>query len=235
MQSEAAKLKAELRNSQLSKFNQEFRSRCKVLRKLGHIISEGDDDEDVPSDNPLKRPTGGILATKAKAAKEVDTADELLVSELIFDGVFNKLDPSQCAALAMALLPTEKTTESSRPAKDIQEPLRQLETTSRKIGEIQKECGIEIDVDEYVKSFRTDLCEVVYRWSKGAAFKEICKITDMFEGGIIRSVRRLDELISQLSNAARAIGDSGLADKFAEASKTIRRDIIFANSLYVEA
>jgi ATP-dependent RNA helicase DOB1 len=37
----------------------------------------------------------------------------------------------------------------------------------------------------------------------------------------------------QLENAAKAIGDTDLAAKFSESADTIRRDIMFAASLYV--
>ena len=56
---------------------------------------------------------------------------------------------------------------------------------------------------------------------------------DLFEGSVIRATRRLDELMQQLTRAARVVGDEGLAAKIEESNMTIRRDIIFAASLYV--
>ena len=38
-----------------------------------------------------------------------------------------------------------------------------------------------LDVEEYVTSFRTDLCDAVAAWSRGAKFAEIMKMTDVFE------------------------------------------------------
>jgi ATP-dependent RNA helicase DOB1 len=37
--------------------------------------------------------------------------------------------------------------------------------------------------------------EVVYHWSKGMHFDEVMKKTDLFEGTVIRAMRRLDELM----------------------------------------
>ena len=48
-----------------------------------------------------------------------------------------------------------------------------------------------------------------------------------------RATRRLDELMQQLEHAAAVVGDTTLASKFAESRETIRRDIMFAASLYV--
>ncbi len=38
-----------------------------------------------------------------------------------------------------------------------------------------------IDVEEYVSSFRTDLCDVLAAWSRGSKFAEVMKMTDVFE------------------------------------------------------
>lgn len=34
--------------------------------------------------------------------------------------------------------------------------------------------------------------DVVHAWCTGAKFSEICKMTDVFEGSIIRAMRRLE-------------------------------------------
>jgi len=59
------------------------------------------------------------------------------------------------------------------------------------------------------------------------------KLTDVFEGSIIRVIRRLEEMLRQLASASQAIGDMTLKEKFEESSKRIRRDIVFAASLYL--
>ena len=68
---------------------------------------------------------------------------------------------------------------------------------------------------------------------QGAKFYDICKMTPVFEGSIIRVMRRLEELLRQMINAAKAIGNNELERKFSEASTAIKRDIVFAASLYL--
>lgn len=70
-------------------------------------------------------------------------------------------------------------------------------------------------------------------WCQGSKFHEICAITDVFEGSIIRAMRRLEELLRQMCVAAKAIGDETLESKFAEGIRRIKRDIVFAASLYL--
>jgi ATP-dependent RNA helicase DOB1 len=68
---------------------------------------------------------------------------------------------------------------------------------------------------------------------KGAKFIEICKMTDIFEGSIIRCMRRLEELLRQMCSAAKAIGNAELEAKFSDSISKIKRDIVFAVSLYL--
>ena len=61
-------------------------------------------------------------------------------------------------------------------------PLRQLQETARRIGKVSQEAKLDVDIDDYVESFKPHLMDVVYSWSKGASFLQICKMTDVFEG-----------------------------------------------------
>jgi ATP-dependent RNA helicase DOB1 len=43
-----------------------------------------------------------------------------------------------------------------------------------------------IPPDDYVESFRPFMMDVIHAWSKGASFGEVCGMTTIFEGSIIR-------------------------------------------------
>ena len=53
------------------------------------------------------------------------------------------------------------------------------------------------------------------------------------EGSIVRCITRLDELCREVRNAARIMGDPTLYRKMEVASESIKRDIVFAGSLYL--
>ena len=89
-------------------------------------------------------------------------------------------------------------------------------------------------VHRYVAQFDSGLMNLVYAWCGGATFEEICAMVDLFEGSIIRAIRRLSELLDELQSAAKAIGNNELYKKLDDGAKLIRRDIIFASSLYIE-
>lgn len=59
------------------------------------------------------------------------------------------------------------------------------------------ESNIDVKKDDYVLKFAPDMMEITLNWCNGAKFSEICEISDsIFEGTIIRALRRLDEVIS---------------------------------------
>ena len=82
-------------------------------------------------------------------------------------------------------------------------------------------------------SFDPALMKGSYEWCKGAKFSDVVKLTDIFEGSIIRGMRRLEELLRQLCSAANSIGNEELEAKFNEGIRLIKRDIVFAASLYL--
>ncbi|KAK2385318.1 Helix-loop-helix protein 2 [Trifolium repens] len=213
---EIQQLKAKMRDSQLQKFRDELKNRSRVLKKLGHIDADS------------------VVQVKGRAACLIDTGDELLVTELMFNGTFNDLDHHQVAALASCFIPVDKSTEQIQLRSELARPLQQLQDSARRIAEIQHECKLEVNVDEYVEStVRPFLMDVIYSWSKGSSFADVTQMTDIFEGSIIRAARRLDEFLNQLRAAADAVGEADLEKKFAAASESLRRGIIFANSLYL--
>ena len=58
-------------------------------------------------------------------------------------------------------------------------------------------------------------------------------MTDVYEGSLIRVFRRLEELLRQMSQAAKVMGSPDLEKKFEESLVKIRRDIVAAQSLYL--
>ncbi|CAM9691715.1 unnamed protein product [Heterosigma akashiwo] len=194
----------------------ELKRMKRVLRRLGYTNSEN------------------VIQLKGRTACEVNTADELVLTELIFTGAFNDLSPPQCVALLSAMVFGEKSKdEAPRLRDELQGPYGQLQEAAKSVAKAAIASKIEMDPEEYANSFLPDLMEVAFAWCQGMKFIDVMKLTDIFEGSIIRALRRLEELMRQLANAAHAIGSMQLKEKFQEGANLIRRDIVFAASLYL--
>jgi len=174
-----------------------------------------------------------VIEVKGRIACEVGSADELLLTEMVFNGLFNDLTPAQTASVLSCFVCDEKCTEMPKLTQELSEPLRQMQEMAKQIARVSKDAKIDIDEGDYLAKFKPSMMDVVYEWCKGASFCDLCKITDLFEGSIIRSMRRLEELLRQMVQAAKNIGNTELENKFAESIKLLKRDIVFAASLYL--
>jgi ATP-dependent RNA helicase DOB1 len=48
---------------------------------------------------------------------------------------------------------------------ELARPLADLQAAARAIGEVQRECGLDVDTDAYVESFRPALMDIIHAWS----------------------------------------------------------------------
>lgn len=213
----------------------ELKCRKRVLRRLGYCTASD------------------VIELKGRVACELSSADELLLTEMIFNGLFNTLDVTQTTALLSCFVCDEKSNEMPKLSEALAGPLKQMQDLARRIAKVSAEAKLELQEDEYVEQFKPFMMDVVSAWCKGVTFLEVCKMTDLFEGkstlhgftvsiftprfiftgSIIRCMRRLEELLRQMVQAAKSIGNTELENKFSEGIKLIKRDIIFAASLYL--
>ncbi|KAL7304922.1 hypothetical protein TKK_0002720 [Trichogramma kaykai] len=193
----------------------ELKSRKRVLRRMGYCT------------------LADVIEVKGRVACELNGADELLMTEMMFNGLFNSLTVPQMTALVSCFVCDDKSSEMPKMIEELSGPLRQMQDIARKIAKITTESNLDLDEDAYVERFKPYLMDVVYSWCNGATFLEICKMTDIFEGSIIRCMRRLEEVLRQLVQASKNIGNTDLEVKFSEAIRLLKRDIVFAASLYL--
>ncbi|KZP28039.1 antiviral helicase [Athelia psychrophila] len=196
---------------------EELTCRKRVLRRLGFTTS------------------ADIVDMKGRVACEISTGDELLLTELIFNGVFNHLSPEQCAGLLSCFVFTEKSEQVTKLKEELAAPLRVMQEIARRIAKVSIDSKLPLNEDEYVQKFKVELMDAVVQWCRGASFAEICKLTDQFEGSLIRVFRRLGELLRQMASAATVIGNTELQEKFEKSSEMLERpnSVIFCSSLYL--
>lgn len=193
----------------------DLRHRKRVLRRLGFTTASD------------------VIELKGRVACEISTGDELLLTELIFNGNFNEITPEQSAALLSCFVFQERSKETPRLKPELAEPLKQMQEMASKIAKISKESKIEIVEKDYIETFRPELMEIVFAWCKGATFTQICKMTDVYEGSLIRMFKRLEEMLRQMVVAAKTIGNVALEEKMEKAIEMVHRDIVSAGSLYL--
>lgn len=204
----------------------DYRQRAFVLQRLGYI-------------------DGTTVRLKGRAACEVNTCESIILTELVYEQVLQSLAAADLAAVLSTLVFTERLEEGSFPgveeliseAPQVVAACKQIDGVLRGIGEVIAEFGVGgVTTAEYVRnSARYGFVKGVRDWAIGKSFAEVCSVYDgaVAEGTVVRTIVRLCELLRELKNVGRVVGDPAMQARAQEASDLCRRDVIFAASLYV--
>lgn len=206
----------------------DYRQRAEVLTTLGYI-------------------DGTSVRLKGRAACEVNTCESIILTEMVFEKIVQKLSAVDLAALLCSLIFHEKVdgevTSLSQVDKvleksqDLYEACQAMLGVLKCLGNVQAECGLPISPTEYVRSNANfGFLLGVRCWAEGKSFVQVCEEIggSIPEGSIVRTIVRLCELLRELKNVGRVIGDPDLSSRAEEAIGLIRRDVIFAASLYIQ-
>ncbi|KAI8839115.1 antiviral helicase [Chytriomyces cf. hyalinus JEL632] len=170
---------------------------------------------------------------KGRVACEINTADELILTELVLENFLADYEPSEIVALLSCFVFQEKSQNVPVLTPRLERGIEEIKAIALKVHAVQKMCGLDVGgPEDAVAGLKFGLVEVVYEWARGMSFKEITDLTDVLEGSIVRCIVRLDETCREVRGVSRIIGDSNLHRKMEEAAESIRRDIVFAASLY---
>ena len=226
----AAEARATIKRDELSK-------RLRVLRRLDHL-----------------HPDENVALVKGKVACEMNTGDELVATELMFDGTFKELDVGSVVALVSALLWREGSGDAEdavkKMSKEAQRAYERLQDAARVVAKHESDVGLDVEesldgqngggasaaAKDYVGKFRPELMDMARRWMDGAPFSEIMRMANgerkMYEGSIVRAFRRVQEFLRFLAAGARVVGETELEAKFEAAADKMIRDIVFCDSLF---
>jgi ATP-dependent RNA helicase DOB1 len=149
------RVRKEIQQAQSVMHLDELKCRKRVLRRLG-FTNEAD-----------------VVQMKARVACEISTGDELVLSELLFNGFFNDLSPEQCAACLSCFIFEEKTKDGAGVPEELAKPFRDIQAAARTVVKVSQESKLTVNEDEYLATFKPELMAVVLAWSKGATFAQI--------------------------------------------------------------
>uniref|UniRef100_A0A0X3PBY2 Superkiller viralicidic activity 2-like 2 n=1 Tax=Schistocephalus solidus TaxID=70667 RepID=A0A0X3PBY2_SCHSO len=212
----------------------ELISRKRVLRRLG-FCSEDD-----------------VIHLKGRIACEISTGDELMLTELLLDGFFSDMTPEQLAGVLSCFVAEKSTSKEGgvRLQPDMEAALQTIKAKARFLAQVALESRVgasgtglskgdqvtlqgQDDIEAYLSRFNGDMMDVVRAWAQGVSFAALCQMTTVYEGSVIRCMRRLEELLRQMHSAVKVAGNTDLENKFLKAMLLIKRDIVFAASLYL--
>ena len=124
------------------------------------------------------------------------------MTEILFEGLLNDLEPAEIVAALSAMVYQQKSDDEEFSAEippDLLRCCERMKTVARNLGTLQKENGVNIDPEEYIEeAMKFGLVHVTYEWAIGVPFDSICSLTTAKEGSIVRCITRLDELCREV-------------------------------------
>lgn len=167
-------------------FWNKFLAHRSVLTDMGYI------NDDYPTER-------GITTS------QIRSENELFIAEIIFSHVLEDLTPAQLAAVVCAI-----TTEDLRidiPYLPFSEPVRKtlnlIRNIRRRVEKVQNRYQVESPM--YINPYFASMIEL---WVEGAEWETVTENVDMGEGDIVRSFKRVVDVLRQfttISNVPEAL------------------------------
>ena len=149
-----------------------------ILEKMGYL------ENGYPTD-------AGITCSMIRAE------NELYISEIILKGILEGIEPYELASVICALV-TEDLRSDVYPnqpiSKNTRKALNRIKEIRRKIAVLQRD--YEITTEMYLNSY---YCPLVEQWVQDTPWEDIAKQVDSSEGDIVRILKRVVDVLRQLT------------------------------------
>lgn len=161
----------------------------------------------------------GALLPRGEFASQI-YAQELLITELYFQGLFHEWSEDEVNAVIVAV--------DYEPRKGEFSP-RTLPYDSKQIRRIIRQLLYEYGVEDRDARFHPSLSPLAFKWSQGCTFPELLQAAPhLQEGDIVSAFRRGIDLLRQIRNACIK-DDPILAGKLKSCMDKMDRDLVKVN------
>jgi antiviral helicase SKI2 len=173
------------------------------------------------------------LALKGRSIAPLANPYCLQIGECLFRGLLRDLNATELPAFLSVFVSegrSDQRNDWSNLSPGLNSSLHALFALHNEVLDLENYLKVD---NEMTKQLATSLIEPVFLWASGVPLREICSVTDTKEGNLVRTVIRTHELLSNLLETAVMTGDYSLKLRLEKAKGRMRREIVFATSLYV--
>jgi ATP-dependent RNA helicase DOB1 len=208
LEKEIKKIITKIESSKSLVLNTELVNMKRVMRRLDFVTK----DE--------------ALTPKGHLICDISGADELVTAELLFSGFFKDMTIEEIGASIYCCLSKENTEKKEdidstntdiNAQKKMKKIYNDIVSKVNYIADILEECKIFLGDDEkrrYIESFNDNYMMPMYKWISGYKFdKLIAEYYTLYEGSLIRVIRRVEEFSKSFETSVEYIGDYNLKKK----------------------
>ena len=208
----------------LSDTSSNVERRVKVLEQAGFLK---------PLDNPTSH-TKESLTTLGILATELNECDSMVISQFYMSPRAKQLEPKELLAVLASCIVDGKV-ESELPLAEIRVPqivrdsLYDLNDIWRSLGQIE-------NTQKSMESpwnLSTSWIGPIWDWMGGDSVATICGNYGVYEGNLIRSVLKLQNMLDEWRSMAAFCEHTDMMDKFRDAHTLLIREAVIQDSLYL--
>ena len=173
----------------------------------------------------------GIVATG------INECNELLFTEMIFEGWLEDLDFPEIIAILSSFINEKDPNSRDKYISDLKVP-RKVENVLHKLvakGEyfmnLEDKHKININSDY---SVYLDFIEPAFIWASGGTIQDIYKATSIYDGNFVKAIMRINNICDNLKTILILLENYKLLEKIENYQEILIRDITSINSLYVK-
>ena len=207
--------KKKLREDNL-KYFKEFQVRIQILKDMGYIDEENN------------------LTLKGKAAREITCCDCLIVTELLFSNIMNKLTISEITAFLSCFIlnSNEINFEDPEISEEFTNAIEELKKINKNINE--KENKENFQESNFNRKIDFGIASTIKSWMEGKHFAEILEECDLEEGKVYSIINRLSGFFDSIVEFYNVLGNKTEGEKYINAKAVLLRDVLVCKSLYLQ-
>ena len=199
-------------------------NKIRVLESLGYLT---------PAADP-KSHTKDSLTTKGILATELNECDSLLISQLYLSEKTANLEPSELlCVLAGCIVDGKKDNEASLNEIKVSQAVKDTLFDISDIWDTIRKAELENKSAQSKWNMSTAWIGPVWDWINGESVARICANYGIYEGNLIRSVLKLQNMLDEWKSMASFCEHTHVLDKFKDTSQLLVREAVIQDSLYL--
>jgi superfamily II RNA helicase len=208
----------------LSDTSSDVERKIKVLEHLGFLK---------PLEDP-KAHTKDSLTTVGILATELNEADALLISQFYLTPKAKELTPEELLCILAGCIMDGKM-DSETKLSDIKVPQAVKDSLYDMDDLWNKLRNMETDQKSTHSKWKMSTAWIgpMWDWMNGDAVATICQNYGLYEGNLIRSVLKLQNMLDEWRSMAAFCEHTDIMDKFREAHHLLIREAVIQDSLYL--
>jgi antiviral helicase SKI2 len=173
---------------------------------------------------------------KGIIASHINDCNSIILTEMITNNYFNKLEPAEIAAL-IAIFIDDSISGNTITLNDIEcsdlvyNNILGVENLVNKFMDLEKKYNI-ISSKDYWK-INYDYIDIAYYWASGYSVKECLDGQEIFEGNFIKNILKIHNIIRNMIGIYKLINNIEILPVLEKLEPLLIRDIVSVNSLYL--